>query len=292
MRILFEKYISDLRREMLAQKTIYSREVFLKNFLDELHVDYHQITLELIEKYQDRMLLKGLKPKTYKGYCIMIRQFVRWLNDEGVTSINIAKMRMPKRVPETEVNYLEIDEVKQLFQLLTPNQQKDSLRDYALFLSLYSTGCRISELLSLNRENINYNTGQAQVIGKGGKLRAVYFSEPALNAIRAYLKRRTDGCRPLFISHSNRGNNQRLARYTVEKKLRKLCKTLGFTKKVTPHTIRRTFATLFIRNGGQIVDVSALLGHSNLRVTHRYVIPANNQLKTAHQNYLPDPAKV
>ncbi len=139
----------------------------------------------------------------------------------------------------------------------------------AVVAGFLDSGMRISELLSLDRTSIDYGDGSAYITGKGGKMRKVFFRKWSMDWIQKYLAQRTDNHPALFVVHHPGYQMDRLRPEDVRKMLRRISKTLGF--RVRPHALRRTFATLLHGNGVDIRFLQALLGHSSVQVTERYV---------------------
>lgn len=133
------------------------------------------------------------------------------------------------------------------------------LRDQAILYTLYGTGLRVSELIVLKKSDINLKEKQFSVIGKGKKLRSVFMTTQARDAIRQYLLVRGDDSEFLFISLSGNSYGQHLSRNSVEELVKKYAALVGIDKKVTPHTLRHSFATSLLKKGADIRSVQVLL---------------------------------
>ena len=158
------------------------------------------------------------------------------------------------------------------------------LRMRTLCQLLLSTGMRISEALSLNCKDIDFEKAEAIIIGKGDKQRTIYFTEECLKWIRLYLSKRRDDQPALFITS---GRPRRLKRYDLSKTFSYHAKLAGLTKRVHPHILRHTFATLMINNGCDIFHVKNLLGHSDIKTTAKYYLGVDKSAtKAAHEKYL------
>lgn len=153
------------------------------------------------------------------------------------------------KIPQREVTFLQEDEIEDI--LHAPLRfQKDPLiqaRDLLILQILYGTGLRVSELISLKRENIQFGQKQFLIRGKGSKLRSVFFTEKALQLLEEYLDLRVDDFEHLIISLSNNSFGKPLSRNSIEKIVRKYADLVGIVKKVTPHTLRHSFATMLIK---------------------------------------------
>jgi len=169
--------------------------------------------------------------------------------------------------------------------------KKDGIRDRAILETLFSTGLRVSELASLNRDTINLNRKEFGIIGKGGKERVVFISDSAADWLQKYLDVRKDSFKPLFIRFQGRidpsdnGQSMRLSPRSIERTVEKYVKNLGFAVKATPHTLRHSFATDLLINGADIRSVQEMLGHSNISTTQIYTHVTNKHLKDVHKSF-------
>jgi site-specific recombinase XerD len=165
----------------------------------------------------------------------------------------------------------------------------EDLRDRAIMELLFSTGLRVSELARLDIENVNLNTGEFSVRGKGDKIRLVFLSSSATKALKEYLERRKDVSPALFIGLSrNSKEATRLTARSVERMVKKYAVRAGIVKKTTPHTLRHSFATDLLRNGADIRSVQAMLGHSSITTTQIYTHVTNRHLKDIHGRFHSD----
>jgi site-specific recombinase XerD len=159
-----------------------------------------------------------------------------------------------------------------------------SLRDRALLETLFSTGLRVSELCSLNRD-IDLDKKEIRVKGKGGKIRLVFLSEIAKFYLKKYLEKRNDKEPALFISLSKSSKFKRLTPRGVEKIIKYYAKKAGIIKKITPHTLRHQFATDLLMAGADLRAIQLLLGHKNLQTTQIYTHLTNRELKEIHRAF-------
>jgi site-specific recombinase XerD len=165
------------------------------------------------------------------------------------------------------------------------------LRDKALIELLFSSGLRVSELTSLNKDHVNTKRREFTVRGKGQKDRPVFISEKAAEMVEEYLAKRTDNLDPLFISYSrnvsssNDGSYRRLSPRSVQRMIEKHSKLAGITKHVSPHTLRHSFATDLLMNGADIRSVQAMLGHSNISTTQVYTHVTDKHLKDIYDQF-------
>jgi integrase/recombinase XerD len=179
-----------------------------------------------------------------------------------------AEIQLPRRV-HRKVEFLTEQEIAALLRII-PTHTLTGLRIRALVEVLLSTGLRISEALSLDRESIDPDTGEAEVIGKGNKSRAVFFSPYCLNWIRRYQERRTDNFPALFTTTGV--SPRRLSRNDMSKAFRRLRMRSGIKKKLTPHLLRHTFCTSLLHHGADIMFIKELAGHQDIQTTARYYL--------------------
>ncbi|KKT60867.1 MAG: Tyrosine recombinase XerD, partial [Candidatus Giovannonibacteria bacterium GW2011_GWA2_44_26] len=150
------------------------------------------------------------------------------------------------------------------------------------------TGLRVSELCSLNRDNVNIERGEFAVRGKGSKLRVVFLSDSAKDALKKYLAERSDIHEALFVGHHGNLNKKESARLTprsVQRLIKKYAVVAGVIKKVSPHQLRHSFATDLLQNGADIRSVQAMLGHANITTTQIYTHYTDKHLKEIHKKY-------
>lgn len=183
------------------------------------------------------------------------------------------------------MDYLNKQELEKFFQAI-PIIMTSGIRDKAMLVLLYVSGLRVSELNSLNRDSINFVDKEIQIEGKGGKTRTVYLTEVCCDLLQKYLRTRTDDSEALFISYRNQSKSKRLSTVMIEYIVRKYAKKAGLKKKVTPHCLRRSFATNLHLNGCPITGVQNMLGHSSVMTTQVYIRFASRDLKNMHSKYL------
>ncbi|MBI2020256.1 tyrosine-type recombinase/integrase [Candidatus Daviesbacteria bacterium] len=280
-----------------SQLTIKNYDHYLKRFLEFAgDLDPKDIDLNLIKKYRlylarysDPKTKRPLKRITQNYFMIALRAFLRYLARVDIKTLS------PERVElgESEPRPLKILDETQLKSLLDApdTSKKDGLRDRAILETLFSTGLRVSELASLNCDQINLSRGEFGVVGKGGKERVVFLSDSSREWIQKYLQMRKDFFKPLFIRFqgrvdpSNNGESMRLTTRSIERIIEKYVKALGLPVKATPHTLRHSFATDLLINGADIRSVQEMLGHSNISTTQIYTHVTNAHLKDVHKSF-------
>ena len=226
-----------------------------------------------------------LKKKTQNYYLIAIRSFLKYLRKRGVESYSPEKIELAK-VAERTIDLLSAEDLRRL--LSAPNgESTKELRDKAILELFFSTGLRLSELCALERD-IDLSRDEISVRGKGEKVRVVFISDDAKEAITAYLKKRTDMDDALFVSEKKRvreDGSSRLTPRSIERMVKHYAAKAGIMDKVTPHILRHSFATDLLYNGADIRSVQMMLGHSNISTTQIYTHITDSQLKEVHKKF-------
>ncbi len=295
LKLDFLEYL-ELERNV-SQNTIENYNHYLVRFLDFAgDIKPSEIDLVLIKKYRlhlarwtDPKTKEPLKRKTQNYFMIALRAFLKYMTRIDIVTLPPEKVELG----ESEDSPLKVLENKDLELLLdAPDQtSKDGMRDRAILEGLFSTGLRVSELASLNRDSINFERREFPIMGKGGKERIVFLSEGAGAIIQAYIDSRRDPYKPLFIRFQGRqdssddGENMRLTTRSIERIVEKYVKQVGLTIKATPHTLRHSFATDLLVNGADIRSVQEMLGHANIATTQIYTHITNKQLREVHKNF-------
>ncbi len=233
---------------------------------------------------------KGLTVMTQAYHLIALRGFLKYLAKRKIPSLEPSLVELP-RVHRSQVNFLHIDEIERILDEI-PMDTETGLRDRAILELLFSTGLRVSELISLNRDSINLERKEFMVRGKGQKDRPVFVSDSAAMAVADYLEERNDTLPALFLNNSRNlqvadtsGNYRRLTPRSVERIVAKYVRAAGITKHVTPHTLRHSFATDLLMNGADLRSVQSMLGHSNISTTQIYTHVTDTQLKSVHERF-------
>lgn len=230
------------------------------------------ITYDHISMWQTYLLKTGKQKSTISSYLSTLREVFKWLQKRDINVLNPRDIDLPS-VPRKQYVWLDYSEIEKFLSVIK------SPRDRAIIACLWSTGCRISELLSLNRNDIHNN--EAQIIGKGDRLGTVYFDERSLQLLEDYLNTRTDRLRPLFIS----GQYRRISVGRVEQLVHTYEDMAGFDKNITPHVFRHSYATDLYSNGADIYAISKSLRHSQIASTQIYTHVNDKYNKKTHEMY-------
>jgi len=298
-------YVSDLVNDYIeyvevergrSSKTAENYALYLARFIEFSNdTKIEKINTELIRKY--RLWLNRYKNEheeslsiiTQSYHLIALRGFLSYVSKREMDSLSPDKIELPK-VARKQVTFLSSDEIKRLLGSI-PKNNLSSLRDKALVELLFSSGLRVSELVSLDKDHINTKRREFMVRGKGNKDRPIYISKSAAEQLEEYLSARKDSLSPLFISYSknamssNDGNYRRLTPRSVQRMISKYAKLAGITKHVSPHTMRHSYATNLLMNGADIRSVQSLLGHSNISTTQIYTHITDYHLKEIYERY-------
>lgn len=228
-----------------------------------------------------------LKRKTQNYYLIALRAFLKFLRKRGLDSLSPERIELAK-VGDRSLDLISSEELGRLIKAASGTSLK-SLRDSAMLELLFSTGLRVSELCSLDRD-IDLNRDELSVRGKGDKIRVVFLSPTAKAAVKAYLAKRGDIDDSLFIqlgkgTSAKDKDTLRLTPRSIERIIKSYATKAGITKKVTPHVIRHSFATDLLENGADLRSVQALLGHANISTTQVYTHVTDKHLRDIHRTF-------
>jgi site-specific recombinase XerD len=232
-----------------------------------------------------------LKKNTQNYHLIALRSFLKYLMKRNISSLSPDRIDLAK-IKERSLDLISVGELNRLLEAPLKNNENnkkdDTLknsRDKAILELFFSTGLRLSELCSLNRD-LDLSKDEFSIRGKGEKVRVVFLSESAKVAIREYLKNRKDLDEPLFIQYSRNGSgSNRLTPRSIERIVKYYAIKAGISKKVTPHVIRHSFATDLLSNGADIRSVQMMLGHANIATTQIYTHITDKQLRDVHKKF-------
>lgn len=215
---------------------------------------------------------QGYSSSTMAHSLAQLRCVFKYLKRRKFTVMDTDEIELPKVVQKAPV-WLDYSEIQAMLDVI------ESVRDKAIVTCLFSTGCRISELLNLNKEDIYDN--HATVTGKGGKYGTVYFDQKAIDALNEYLESRKDTLKPLFVS----GQRRRITVSRVQQLLHEYADAAGIDKNVTPHVFRHSFASDLKRNGADLYDIKELLRHQRISSTMIYTHFTDLDIKNVHDKF-------
>ncbi len=281
-----------------AQATIANYDSYLQRLADfaGAELEVKQINLELIRQWRLWLNRLGghnnqqLSKTTQNYHLIALRNLLKYLAQRDVEALNHSQIELAS-VKRQQVNFLNLEEIERLMGGCDA-EQISGLRDRTILELLFSSGLRVSELISLNRDQLNLVRCEFMVRGKGQKDRLVFISDEAADWLKRYLNKRTDNSPPLFVNNSaNRrsvsqdGNHLRLSARSIQRIVQKAALKAGITKKVSPHTLRHSFATNLLSNGADLRSIQAMLGHANIATTQIYTHTTDPHLKSIHQRF-------
>lgn len=283
-----ERYIEKFIRYLEIERN-YSKHTILnyrldledfRKFLGESEVE--KIDYLTLRKYLAVLKEKKLGTRTVLRHLSVLRSFFKFSTREGYIktnpTLNLLSPKMEKHLPM----FLTEDETSKLIEAAIPKDER-GLRDRAILETFYSTGIRISELVGMDVQDIDFIGGVVKVSGKGKKERLVPIGETALSAIRNYLEKRKKQPDALFLNKSGRRITDRGVRGIVGKYIRFASIRGG----VSAHTFRHSFATHLLNRGADLRSVQELLGHANLSTTQVYTHLTTERLKSVYDKAHP-----
>ncbi len=282
-----ESFLDYLNYELnYSEHTIKSYEEDLNNFFSYVQdnsINYLKLDKDNIRSYLKYLDEKKLNNRSISRMLSALRTFYKYLVLKKIIKANplrdIRNPKVGKRLPNY-LNNIEVEDLTNSYNLDDPT----GIRNHLIIELLYSTGIRVSELVNIKISDINMSDNTIRILGKGNKERIVLFGDYAKDIINKYLSQARDS----FIKKNQNdylilncfGN--KLTTRSVENIVNKASKALKLKNKVTPHTIRHTFATDMLNNGADIKSVQELLGHSSLSTTQIYTHLTNDRIKSVY----------
>ena len=280
--IISDPGVDDLLDTFLAAKAVEGRSdktaeryaYIIRRFLHDVKTETSRVTVYHIRQYLLAEKQRGISDSTLGSYRSIFSSYFGWLHKEGLirsnpcANLNAIKCAKVVREPYSS------EDIERL------REACKTIRDRALLAFLLSTGCRISEICSLNRDDVDFQSLECTVLGKGNKERVVYVDAVAAMLLKRYLASRKDSNPALFIGI----RAERLLPGGVRVMLKQLEAKTG-VQNVHPHRFRRTLATNLISRGMAIQEVAAILGHDKLDTTMRYVYLDKTAVKNSYRKY-------
>lgn len=272
-------------------KTVENYDRYLTRFLNYGKVsDPSAITESMVREFRIQLnrsngVAGTMKKNTQNYHLIALRAFLKFLRKRDVISLNPERIELAKTAAR-DLDLITADELNRLMKS-PQGETLPVLRDRAIFELLFSTGLRVSELCNLNQD-IDLSRDEFSVRGKGDKVRVVFLSPSAKKAVADYIKKRGDFGEALFVGYGKGNMGKDLSRLTprsVERIVKSYAVKAGITRKVSPHTIRHSFATDLLQNGADLRSVQALLGHANISTTQIYTHVTDSHLKEIHKKF-------
>ncbi len=285
---LLEKFLYYLEFEKNnSPKTLENYSLWLNRFTNYVWWETDVTTIKAMQMLDYRMSLNQmwLSKQTINYHIVAIRSFFKFCLKNDIDCMSPNKLELAK-VPNREINFLSEDEVMSIMEApmslwIDKNELKQK-RDIAILWMLYGTGLRVSELIGLKKSQIDADNKQFSVMWKWSKIRAIFMTSNAREALVDYLKIRSDDSEYIFISLSWNSRGNPLSRNSIETIVRKYKDIAWIKKKVTPHTLRHSFATSLLRKWADIRAVQQLLGHASITTTQIYTHVDDRYLKEVH----------
>ena len=271
---LLKIYLDAKEIEGRSKKTIERYRDIITRAMTAIKAPMRKVTVYHLRAYLMDKRKQGCADSTVEGVREILCAYFGWLHKEGLLETNpCANLSPVKCAKVVRLPYSEV-EIEKLKEACT------TVRDRAIIDFLLSTGCRVSEMCGLNRDDIDFNLAECIVRGKGNKERTVYLTPVAILNLKRYLSSRNDVLSALFVGK----RKCRMTTYGVRRMLERIEERSG-VENVHPHRFRRTLATNLIARGMPIQEVAAILGHDKIDTTMRYVYIDRRSLKTAYQKY-------
>jgi len=249
------------------------------------HIDQH-----ICDHFRLSLAQWTISISTVNAYMISLRAFLHFCKKTHIpTWLELSDIELQKN-RERKVEYLTAEELQSLVSSIGEEDIPD-LRDRAIIFTIYSTGLRVSELTALDIKHINLDTREFAIIGKGKKVRVVYLTDWACDAIGEYLKKREDHFPALFLKHGKHfpvdasSDEVRFDRFLITKMIGDRARKAGIVKPVSAHTLRHSFATTLLGNGADLRSIQELLWHKNIATTQVYTHVTNKQLREVHKKF-------
>lgn len=282
-------------------KTVENYDRYITRYFKEMNIkNVSDITEDSIREFriflnrQPGLKTKGqnastLKRNTQNYHMIALRVFLKYLTKRGISAMSSDKIELAK-TKGRELDLMTSAELSRLLDAPDTNTET-GLRDKALLELFFSTGLRVSELASLDRD-LDLSRDEFSIRGKGEKVRVVFLSPDAKEAIKNYLKSRKDMEGAMFVNVSRNSKQSkdakkenRLTPRSIERIVKHYAIAAGISKKVTPHVIRHSFATDLLSNGADMRSVQMMLGHANIATTQIYTHHTDAGLREIHKRF-------
>ncbi len=271
-------------------KTI-NKEDLLPHELTAEHIWDYRLYLARTYKTKNGGYL-GKKSQNY--YLIALRALLDFIADRDIETLPSSKIKLAKQKTEETISFLNTHDVEAMLKI--PDIKTPAgLRDRAIMELFFSSGMRISELTGLHADQMSFlkdkdpnRTFELSIVGKGKHVRTIFISPRAAEWLRKYLDSRKDMEKPLFVNHRGKKDSDidhRLTPRSIQSMISKCAMLAGISKKVTPHTLRHTYATDLLGNGADLRSVQELLGHKNVSTTQIYTHVTNKGLRDIHEKF-------
>jgi len=282
----FKQWLARSKAKNIDKKEKEQPKIFVEEIDDNIIRNFR---LYISHEYKNPF--KGsLKRQTQNYFLVALRSFFRYLIRQKIAVVSPEMIELGKS-KDRVVHFLKIKELERLMGAVETDDIS-GLRDKAILEVLFSTGLRVSELVSLNRSQVNIEDGEFGVIGKGGRARVVFLSDQAKESLKKYLDARKDPYQPLFLRYSGpkvkselNVESLRISVRSIERMVEKYRKKAGILFRIGPHILRHSYATDLLTHGADLRSVQEMLGHKNISTTQIYTHVTNVRLKEIHKKF-------
>ena len=282
---LLQDYLNYLEIEKnRSPKTSENYKHYLGEFLTFAQISSPSgITDTVVREFRLMLARRDIKRITQGYYVIALRNFLKYLAKRDIKTLSAEKIELPK-IPGRQIDTLEYGDLERLLAAPKGDSLRD-LRDKAILEMFFSTGLRLAELCALPR-GIDLKRGELSVRGKGDKLRVVFISDSARDAVKQYLAKRGDAEDKLFVSIDRSGKIiGPITPRAVQRLVTARATQAGIPNHIHAHLLRHSFATDLLVNGADLRSVQELLGHANISTTQVYTHLTNKQLREVHKAF-------
>lgn len=272
-------YLASRKVEGLSNKTLKNYEIILRMFFENIGKSIEEVSTNDIRAYLYMLLDSGRQAAgALEGTRCCIRTFYEWAVDEGYVEKNPARRIRPIRGEKKERQYLTDAELERV------RDACNDLTEAAIIEFLYSTGCRVGELVILKKSDVNFSTHEVKLYGKGNKHRTSYMNAKCEYVLRKYLLTRDDDGEYLFVGR--RSPHKPYTNRGIERMVEQIGVRAQLPYRLVPHIMRHTTATHALQRGMDVAEIQRLLGHSKLDTTMIYAKIAQDDVKTSHRKYV------
>lgn len=266
-----------------SDHTLLNYRLDLKEFFEYLEgTPIEQVEYTQLRRFLSHLRTKELKPRTLARKLSTLRSFFKYLQREGIVEENPTNILLSPKLDKSLPKFLTEEEMKVFIE--SPKLNNDfGRRDRAILETLYSAGIRVSELVGMNADDVDFIGNIAKVYGKGKKERFVPLGNKAINAIKQYIDKRKVQASAIFLNK----NGKRISTRAVIDITKKYIKLVSVNKDISPHVLRHSFATHLLNRGADLRSVQELLGHASLSTTQIYTHVTTDRLKQVYDKAHP-----
>lgn len=278
----FNNFIDYMKAKNRSPLTIKNYHYYYLHFSEYVgDITPEEITLQIVDDYTKTLIGRDLDPATISYHLIFIRNFLKYMTRQGFEVLNYQLIEPPS-VQKKLLPALNEKEIRALVSACN-GRTSEGLRAKVMVLFLVTSGARVAEIANLKLMDLEIEEHRATIMGKGRKMRVIFFDNETAYHLKKYLESRTVNSPYVFAQEGRRFEGQPLTTRTIERIVEAYGKKAGISKPVYPHCLRRSFATKMLRKGVNIRQLQALMGHSSIETTSRYIFIEQDELKTVHQ---------